>query len=429
MAARIDFQTEPARYRHWKLEVRRRGGRADHGRRRERRPVRGLSAQAQLLRPRRRHRARRCRAAAALRASRGEGGGAADPARTACSAPAPTSACWRAPPTPTRSTSASSPTRRATPWRMRARSSGQKYMCAMRGTAAGGGYELALATDHILLADDGNSTVALPELPLLAVLPGTGGLTRVTDKRKVRRDLADAFCTVEEGVQGRARRQVAAGRPGRAQLQVRRRRVKDAARKLAAKSDRPTRRQGHRARRRIAAHDRRRCRHLFEREGRDRPRNAPRHHHHRRAQRAPPPASAEAMHAAGRRVLAAAARARAGRCHPASAPQRGRDRRADLQVAGRAGPGARLRRVPRRQQGPLARARDPALLEARAEARRRHLALAGGADRARQLLCRHAGRDRLRLRPLLHAGRRAARATTARRRRSRSRRSTSAPTR
>src|SRR6516164_2193770 len=81
--------------------------------------------------------------------------------------------------------------------------SGQKYICAVRGTAAGGGYELALATDYILLADDGNSTVALPELPLLAVLPGTGGLTRVTDKRKVRRDLADAFCTTEEGVKGR----------------------------------------------------------------------------------------------------------------------------------------------------------------------------------------------------------------------------------
>src|SRR6186997_2967258 len=83
------------------------------------------------------------------------------------------------------------------------RSSGQKYMCAIRGTAAGGGYELALATDHILLADDGNSTVALPELPLLAVLPGTGGLTRVTDKRKVRRDLADVFCTTEEGIKGK----------------------------------------------------------------------------------------------------------------------------------------------------------------------------------------------------------------------------------
>jgi benzoyl-CoA-dihydrodiol lyase len=82
-------------------------------------------------------------------------------------------------------------------------SSGQKYVCAIKGTAAGGGYELALACDEIILADDGNSTVALPELPLLAVLPGTGGLTRVTDKRKVRRDLADAFCTMEEGVRGR----------------------------------------------------------------------------------------------------------------------------------------------------------------------------------------------------------------------------------
>ena len=81
--------------------------------------------------------------------------------------------------------------------------SGQKFLCAIRGTAAGGGYELALACDKILLADDGSSTVSLPELPLLAVLPGTGGLTRITDKRKVRRDLADAFCTTEEGVKGR----------------------------------------------------------------------------------------------------------------------------------------------------------------------------------------------------------------------------------
>ncbi|MBT4521420.1 MAG: 2,3-epoxybenzoyl-CoA dihydrolase [Halieaceae bacterium] len=78
----------------------------------------------------------------------------------------------------------------------------QRYMCAIRGTAAGGGYELALATDYILMADDGNSAVSLPEVPLLAVLPGTGGLTRVVDKRKVRRDRADVFCTIEEGVRG-----------------------------------------------------------------------------------------------------------------------------------------------------------------------------------------------------------------------------------
>jgi len=82
-------------------------------------------------------------------------------------------------------------------------SSGLATICVINGTAAGGGYELALAADHIMLIDDGSSAVSLPELPLLAVLPGTGGLTRVTDKRKVRRDLADAFCTTEEGVKGR----------------------------------------------------------------------------------------------------------------------------------------------------------------------------------------------------------------------------------
>jgi benzoyl-CoA-dihydrodiol lyase len=79
----------------------------------------------------------------------------------------------------------------------------QVYLCAINGTAAGGGYELALATDHIMLVDDRRASVALPETPLLAVLPGTGGLTRVTDKRKVRRDLADVFCSTEEGVRGR----------------------------------------------------------------------------------------------------------------------------------------------------------------------------------------------------------------------------------
>jgi benzoyl-CoA-dihydrodiol lyase len=79
----------------------------------------------------------------------------------------------------------------------------QFYICAINGTAAGGGYELALAADHIMLVEDRRSSVALPEAPLLGVLPGTGGLTRVTDKRKVRRDLADVFCTLEEGVRGR----------------------------------------------------------------------------------------------------------------------------------------------------------------------------------------------------------------------------------
>ena len=81
--------------------------------------------------------------------------------------------------------------------------SGQRYLTALKGNAAGGGYELALATDHIMLIDDGASSVALPEVPLLGVLPGTGGLTRLIDKRHVRRDRADVFCTVEEGIKGR----------------------------------------------------------------------------------------------------------------------------------------------------------------------------------------------------------------------------------
>jgi benzoyl-CoA-dihydrodiol lyase len=84
--------------------------------------------------------------------------------------------------------------------------SGQVYICSINGIAAGGGYELALACDQILLADDGSSAVSLPELPLLAVLPGTGGLTRLVDKRMVRRDHADFFCTTAEGMRGKRAR-------------------------------------------------------------------------------------------------------------------------------------------------------------------------------------------------------------------------------
>jgi benzoyl-CoA-dihydrodiol lyase len=81
--------------------------------------------------------------------------------------------------------------------------SGQHYLAAVAGNAAGGGYELALATDHIMLIDDRNAAVSLPEVPLLGVLPATGGLTRLTDKRHVRRDRADVFCTLAEGMKGR----------------------------------------------------------------------------------------------------------------------------------------------------------------------------------------------------------------------------------
>jgi len=81
--------------------------------------------------------------------------------------------------------------------------SGQHYIAAVKGACAGGGYELALACDKIFMTEDGATSVALPEVPLLAVLPGTGGLTRVTDKRKVRRDRADVFCSIEEGIKGK----------------------------------------------------------------------------------------------------------------------------------------------------------------------------------------------------------------------------------
>src|SRR5438094_4476888 len=87
------------------------------------------------------------------------------------------------------------------------RHDGLKFLAALNGTTAGGGYELALACDEIVLIDDRSSAVSLPEVPLLGVLPGTGGLTRVVDKRKVRRDLADLFCTNPDGVKGERAKQ------------------------------------------------------------------------------------------------------------------------------------------------------------------------------------------------------------------------------
>jgi benzoyl-CoA-dihydrodiol lyase len=114
----------------------------------------------------------------------------------------------------------------------------QTYLCRVNGPCAGGGYELALATEWIVMADDGNTAVSLPEVPLLAVLPGTGGLTRLVDKRRVRRDRADFFCTTEEGVKGR--RAVEWGLVDevvpRSKLEET---VRQRAQELAAKSDRP----------------------------------------------------------------------------------------------------------------------------------------------------------------------------------------------
>jgi benzoyl-CoA-dihydrodiol lyase len=116
--------------------------------------------------------------------------------------------------------------------------SGQTWLTAVNGPCAGGGYELALATEWIVMADDANTAVSLPEVPLLAVLPGTGGLTRLVDKRKVRRDRADFFCTTEEGVKGKR-----AVEWGLVDEVVPRTRLAEAARErarqLASRSDRP----------------------------------------------------------------------------------------------------------------------------------------------------------------------------------------------
>ncbi len=123
------------------------------------------------------------------------------------------------------------------------RHSGLKFIAACNGTTAGGGYELALACDEIILIDDRSSAVSLPEVPLLGVLPGTGGLTRVTDKRKVRRDHADVFCTLVEGVRAQRAKEWRlvddAVKPQQFADKVRER-----ARALAAQSDRPRNEQG-----------------------------------------------------------------------------------------------------------------------------------------------------------------------------------------
>ena len=118
------------------------------------------------------------------------------------------------------------------------RCDGLKFLAAVNGSCAGGGYELALACDEIILIDDRSSAVSLPETPMLGVLPGTGGLTRLTDKRRVRHDLADVFCTTSEGVRGekalRWRLVDAIAKP--AQFEAK---VKERALALAATSDRP----------------------------------------------------------------------------------------------------------------------------------------------------------------------------------------------
>ena len=199
----------------------------------------------------------------------------------------------------------------------------QVYLCAINGNAAGGGYELALAADHIMLVDDRRSAVALPETPLLAVLPGTGGLTRVTDKRKVRRDRADVFCSIEEGIRGskavewRLVDEVVPNSKWKETVAAR-------AHEIAARSDRPTNAKGIA----LTPLDRKiegdRVSYSHVDVEIDRARAGGRHRARPRARR---PGVGRSRACAGCQVLAAHRGARAGRRHPASARQRTGHRR------------------------------------------------------------------------------------------------------
>ena len=212
--------------------------------------------------------------------------------------------------------------------------SGQRFITVVNGTAAGGGYELALATDHIILADDGAAAVALPEVPLLAVLPGTGGLTRVVDKRKVRRDHADYFCTIEEGIKGKRAVAVAAGRRDRAEQQARGQ-SRRARQRIRRRLEAQRQRQRHCAdAARVAAIDDNGIRYGFVSVDIDRAARIATISI--KAPDAAPPADIDGMIAQGAAFWPLQVGARTRRRHPASAHQRTRDRDAGVQVAWRA---------------------------------------------------------------------------------------------
>ena len=219
--------------------------------------------------------------------------------------------------------------------------SGLATICVINGTAAGGGYELALAADHIMLIDDGSSAVSLPELPLLAVLPGTGGLTRVTDKRKVRRDHADVFCTTEEGIKGKRAvewRLVDEVVPGSKFEEAVAQRAKEFAAKSRARANGRARASRSTPLKRERSADGVEYGAVsveFQRGARLATITL-------RGPDAPPPASADAMVEQGAGVLAAPARARARRCHSRHPRQRVRRRGDRVQVVRRPGAGARL---------------------------------------------------------------------------------------
>ena len=282
--------------------------------------------------------------------------------------------------------------------------SGQTYICSINGIAAGGGYELALACDQILLADDGSSAVSLPELPLLAVLPGTGGLTRLVDKRLVRRDHADFFCTTAEGVRGkRARDWRLVDKlipPSKLADET-----KKIAEDVAARSSRPKAAKGialppvERSDRR--RHDPLRARSRVEI---DRERRAARLRVNGPA--AAPPADAAAVQAQGAAFWPLAL---ARELDDAMMHLRLNETEIGtwvLQSQGDADLVEAYDALLAKEASRLAGARDRALLEAHPEAARCQLAQPDRAGRAGLVLRRHAVRARAGGRPLLHAGRR-----------------------
>jgi benzoyl-CoA-dihydrodiol lyase len=279
--------------------------------------------------------------------------------------------------------------------------SGLKFLAAVNGSCAGGGYELALACDEIILVDDRSSAVSLPEVPLLGVLPGTGGLTRVTDKRHVRHDLADIFCTTNEGVRGQ---KAVAWRlvDDIAKPAVFAAKVQERALQLAAQSDRPADGQGVALPplQRVIEADALRYRHVTVQIDRAGP---PRHLHREGAQR-------RAAHRRGRhrsrrgRLVPAGDGARARRRHPADAHQRTRhravahqDRRRRRRRAGHGRHAAAARR-------PLAGARDHGPAAPHLQPPGRVQPQPVRADRAGLVLCRQLPGTGAGLRPQLHAG-------------------------